>query len=108
MIEIKEGQIYTFNNGATYHIINHIEDDNDVWYQLWSKEEISLWNKIYPNEIVFIDIDFISKDEFAEWFETCGKFVGNMNKEFGLNDNWNMVKKKEATKVWFKMTENVG
>lgn len=108
MLEIEEGQIYTFDKGKTYQIINHIEDDNDVWYQLWSKEEISLWNKIYPNEIVFIDIDFISKYDFEEWYNSCGKYVGLMNKDYGLNNNWNMVKKNKATKLWFKMTENIG
>ena len=107
MLEFEEGQIYTFDKGKTYQIINHIEDDNDVWYQLWSKEENSLWNKIYPNEIVFIDIDFISKYDFEKLFNEYGKYIGKMNKEYALNNNWNLVKKKKATKLWFKM-ENIG
>ena len=112
MIDVKEGQIYTFNNDITYYIINHIEDDNDIWYQIWQAKEIptkeNWWFKIYPNEIIFVDIDFISKYEFEEWYNVCGKYVGLINKDYGLNNNWNMVKKNKATKLWFKMTEDIG
>lgn len=106
MKKIKEGQIYTFDNGLNYYIINHIEND-DIWYQIWTKKEVYLWSKLYPNEIIFIDVDFISKYEFEELFNDCGKYVGLMNKDYGLNDNWNLVKKKKATKSWFKM-DNIG
>lgn len=107
MVEIKEGQIYTFDNGNTYNIINHIEDDNDIWYQIWITDQNNIWAKLYPDEIVFIDIDFISKYEFEEMFKEHGKYLGQINKDYGLNDNWNLVKKKKATKLWFKM-ENIG
>lgn len=106
MRKIKEGQIYTFDNGLNYYIINHIEND-DIWYQIWTKHEPNFWSKLYPNEIIFIDVDFISKYEFEELFNNCGKYVGLMNKDYGLNDNWNLVKKKKATKSWFKM-DNIG
>lgn len=104
---IEEGQIYTFDNEKTYNIINHIEDDYDIWYQIWSKDESYLYCKIHPNEITFIDIDFISKYEFEELFKEYGKYIGKMNKDYDLNNNWNMVIKKKATKSWFKM-KNIG
>lgn len=107
MREIEEGQIYTFDNERTYYIINHIEDDNDIWYQIWVNDKHSIWAKLYPDEIVFIDIDFVSKYEFEEMFKEHGKYLGQINKDYGLNDNWNLVKKKKATKLWFKM-ENIG
>ena len=69
-MKIEEGQIYTFDNEKTYNIINHIEDDYDIWYQIWSKDESYLYSKIHPNEITFIDIDFISKYEFEELFKS--------------------------------------
>lgn len=106
MRKIKEGQIYTFDNGKNYYIINHIEND-DIWYQIWTKEEQYLWSKLYPNEIIFIDIDFISKYEFEEMFNEYGKYIGLMNKDFGLNKNWNLVEKKKSCNKWFKMTENI-
>lgn len=109
MVELKEGQIYTFDQGKTYHIINHIEDDNDVWYQIWQVKpnEDNLWSKVYPNEIFFMDIDFISKYEFEELLKEYGQYIGLMNKDYALNNNWNIVKKKKATKLWFKM-DNIG
>lgn len=106
MLKLKEGQIYTFDKGKKYYIINHFEND-DIWFQVWVKDEPHFWSKLFPNEIIFIDVDFMSKYEFKALFDISGKYVGLMNKDYDLNDNWNMVKKKKSTKSWFKMT-NIG
>lgn len=116
-MKIEIGQVYTFNNGTTYDIINHIEKD-DIWYQIWQIKDLSyydkatqsmvVWSKALPNnEGNFMDIDFMSKGEFEALFKEKGKLLGKMNKDFGLNQKWNLVPKKQATRDWFAMTENI-
>ena len=105
MLKTKVGQIYTFDSGKNYYILNHFDDD-DIWFQVWTKDENYIWSKLYPNEIIFKDIDFMSKYEFEQLFNDTGKYIGTMNKEYGLNDKCNLVEKKYATKFWTVM-ENI-
>lgn len=102
MLKLKVGQIYNFGNEKNYYIINSFDKD-DIWIQIWTKDENYIWTKIYSGEIIFKDIDFISKYEFEQLFNDIGKYIGIMNKDYGLNNNWNLVEKKYATKIWFTM-----
>ena len=122
-MQIETGQIYTFNKSATYDVINHIEKgktkrEDKIWYLIYQIGDLSyfdkklnrsiIWSKAMPNnEGTCMDVEYMYRFEFEELFNKQGKFIGVMNKDFGLNDRWNLVKKDIATKDWESMKENI-
>lgn len=123
-MEIKVGQVYTFNDGETYDVINNIGEDGKIWYQIWQIKDLTYWDektksrvawsKAMPNnEGTVVDIEVMTKKEFMSVFKngvfynktkkTYGKLLGEMNKDFGLNDKWHLVPIDKATKKWKPM-----
>ena len=123
-MEIKVGQVYTFNDGETYDVINNIGEDGRIWYQIWQIKDLTYWDektnsrvawsKAMPNnEGTVVDIEVMTKKEFMSVFKngvfynktkkTYGKLLGEMNKDFGLNDKWHLVPIDKATKKWKPM-----
>lgn len=123
-MQIKVGQVYTFNDGETYDVINNIDKDGKIWYQIWQIKDLTywdektksrvVWSKAMPNnEGTVVDIEVMTKKEFMSVFKngvfynktkkTYGKLLGEMNKDFGLNDNWRLVPIDKATKKWNPM-----
>lgn len=123
-MEIKVGQVYTFNDGETYDVINNIGEDGRIWYQIWQIKDLTYWDektnsrvawsKAMPNnEGTVVDIEVMTKKEFMSVFKngvfynktkkTYGKLLGEMNKDFGLNDKWHLVPIDKATKKWNPM-----
>lgn len=123
-MEIKVGQVYTFNDGETYDVINNIGEDGRIWYQIWQIKDLTYWDektnsrvawsKAMPNnEGTVVDIEVMTKKEFMGVFKngvfynktkkTYGKLLGEMNKDFGLNDKWHLVPIDKATKKWKPM-----
>ena len=122
-MQIEIGQVYTFNKNKTYDVINHIEKDlkskrlDRIWYQIYQIGDLSyfdkklnrsiIWSKAMPNnEGTMMDVEYMYRYEFEELFNKQGKLIGVMNKDFGLNNNWNLVKKDIATKDWEPMKED--
>ena len=122
-MQIEIGQVYTFNKSKTYDVINHIEKDlkskrlDRIWYQIYQIGDLSyfdkklnrsiIWSKAMPNnEGTMMDVEYMYRYEFEELFNKQGKLIGVMNKDFGLNNNWNLVKKDIATKDWEPMKED--
>lgn len=122
-MQIEIGQVYTFNKSATYDVINHIEKGktkrfDKIWYLIYQIGDLSyfdkklnrsiIWSKAMPNnEGTCMDIEYMYRYEFEELFNKQGKLVGVMNKDFGLNDEWNLVKKDIATKEWKPMKDEM-
>lgn len=122
-MQIELGQIYTFNKSKTYDVINYIEKGktkrfDKIWYLIYQIGDLDyfdrklnrsiIWSKAMPNnEGTCIDIEYMYRFEFEELFNKQGKFIGVMNKDFGLNDRWNLVKKDIATKDWEPMKDNM-
>lgn len=124
-MEIKVGQVYTFNDGETYDVINNIGEDGRIWYQIWQIKDLTywdektksrvVWSKAMPNnEGIVVDIEVMTKQEFTDLFNkgvhgygyNCnGKLLGEINKDFGLNDKWHLVPIDKATKKWKPMKE---
>lgn len=122
-MEIKVGQIYTFNDGETYDVINNIGEDGRIWYQIWQIKDLTCWDKetksrvvwskaIPNNEGTVVDIEVMTPKEFEDLFnkgihgygyDCNGKLLGEMNKDFGLNDDWRLVPIDKATKKWKPM-----
>lgn len=123
-MEIKVGQVYTFNDGETYDVINNIGEDGRIWYQIWQIKDLTYWDektnsrvawsKAMPNnEGTVVDIEVMTKKEFMSVFKngvfynkikkTYGKLLGEMNKDFGLNDKWHLVPIDKASKKWKPM-----
>lgn len=121
IMKIKVGQIYTFNDGETYDVIVKIEKDK-IWYQIWQikdltywEEEIQsriVWSKAMPNnEGMFVELEYMTPKEFEDLFnqgihgygyDCNAKFLGEMNKDFGLNKHWRLVpiNKADKNKKW--------
>lgn len=122
-MQIEIGQIYTFNKSKTYDVINHIEKGktkrfDKIWYLIYQIGDLSyfdkklnrsiIWSKAMPNnEGTMMDVEYMYRYEFEELFNKQGKLVGVMNKNFGLNDEWNLVKKDIATKEWKPMKDEM-
>ena len=122
-MQIELGQIYTFNKSKTYDVINYIEKGktkrfDKIWYLIYQIGDLDyfdrklnrsiIWSKAMPNnEGTCMDIEYMYRFEFEELFNKQGKFIGVMNKDFGLNDRWNLVKKDIATKDWEPMKDNM-
>lgn len=122
-MQIEIGQIYTFNKSKTYDIINHIEKGktkrfDKIWYLIYQIGDLDyfdkklnrsiIWSKAMPNnEGTCMDVEYMYRFEFEELFNKQGKFIGVMNKDFGLNDRWNLVKKDIATKDWEPMKDGM-
>ena len=123
-MQIEIGQVYTFNKSATYDVINYIEKDfkskrfDKIWYLIYQIGDLSyfdkklnrsiIWSKAMPNnEGTMMDVEYMYRYEFEELFNKQGKLVGVMNKDFGLNDEWNLVKKDIATKEWKPMKDEM-
>lgn len=123
-MQIEIGQVYTFNKSATYDVVNHIEKDfkskrfDKIWYLIYQIGDLSyfdkklnrsiIWSKAMPNnEGTMMDVEYMYRYEFEELFNKQGKLVGVMNKDFGLNDKWNLVKKDIATKEWKPMKDEM-
>lgn len=122
-MQIEIGQIYTFNKSKTYDIINHIEKGktkrfDKIWYLIYQIGDLDyfdkklnrsiIWSKAMPNnEGTCMDVEYMYRFEFEELFNKQGKFIGVMNKDFGLNDRWNLVKKDIATKDWEPMRDGM-
>jgi len=47
-MEIKVGQVYTFNDGETYDVINNIDKDGKIWYQIWQIKDLTYWDEKTP------------------------------------------------------------
>ena len=122
-MQIELGQIYTFNKSKTYDVINHIEKGktkrfDKIWYLIYQIGDLDyfdrklnrsiIWSKAMPNnEGTMMDVEYMYRYEFEELFNKQGKLVGVMNKDFGLNDEWNLVKKDIATKEWKPMKDGM-
>lgn len=122
-MQIELGQIYTFNKSKTYDVINHIEKGktkrfDKIWYLIYQIGDLDyfdrklnrsiIWSKAMPNnEGTCMDVEYMYRFEFEELFNKQGKFIGVMNKDFGLNDRWNLVKKDIATKEWEPMKDEM-
>ena len=122
-MQIEIGQVYTFNKSKTYDVINTIENGktkrfDKIWYLIYQIGDLDyfdrklnrsiIWSKAMPNnEGTCMDIEYMYRFEFEELFNKQGKLVGVMNKDFGLNDNWNLVKKDIATKDWEPMKDEM-
>lgn len=122
-MQIEIGQIYTFNKSKTYDVINHIEKGktkrfDKIWYLIYQIGDLDyfdrklnrsiIWSKAMPNnEGTMMDVEYMYRYEFEELFNKQGKFIGVMNKDFGLNDEWNLVKKDIATKEWKPMKDEM-
>lgn len=122
-MQIEIGQVYTFNKSKTYDVINHIEKGktkrfDKIWYLIYQIGDLDyfdrklnrsiIWSKAMPNnEGTMMDVEYMYRYEFEELFNKQGKLVGVMNKDFGLNDEWNLVKKDIATKDWEPMKDNM-
>lgn len=120
-MQIEIGQVYTFNKSKTYDVINYVEKGktkrfDKIWYLIYQIGDLDyfdrklnrsiIWSKAMPNnEGTCMDIEYMYRFEFEELFNKQGKLVGVMNKDFGLNDNWNLVKKDIATKDWEPMKD---
>ena len=120
-MQIEIGQVYTFNKSKTYDVINYVEKGktkrfDKIWYLIYQIGDLDyfdrklnrsiIWSKAMPNnEGTCMDIEYMYRFEFEELFNKQGKLVGVMNKDFGLNDNWNLVKKDIATKDWKPMKD---
>lgn len=121
-MQIEIGQVYTFNKSKTYDVINYIEKDfkskrfDKIWYLIYQIGDLDyfdrklnrsiIWSKAMPNnEGTCMDVEYMYRYEFEELFNKQGKLVGVMNKDFGLNDKWNLVKKDIATKDWEPMKD---
>lgn len=124
-MEIKVGQVYTFNDGETYDVINNIGEDGRIWYQIWQIKDLTywdektksrvVWSKAMPNnEGIVVDIEVMTKQEFTDLFnkgvhgygyDCNGKLLGEMNKDFGLNDKWHLVPIDKSTKKWKPMED---
>ena len=113
---IKVGQVYTFNNGETYDIIEEIEP-NKIWYQIWQIKDLTywdkklnryiIWSKGFPNhEGTCVELEYMTFEEFRECFDKRGKYLGEMNKDFGLNEHFRLVRINEATRPWRTMKEH--
>ena len=122
-MKIKVGQVYTFNDGETYDVINNIGEDGRIWYQIWQIKDLTywdektksrvVWSKAMPNnEGTVVDIEVMTPQEFEDLFnkgmhdygyDCNGKLLGEMNKDFGLNDNWRLVPIDKAIKKWKPM-----
>lgn len=120
-MEIKVGQVYTFNDGETYDVIVSVEPDN-IWYQIWQIKDLTywdektkrrvLWSKAMPNnEGTVVDLECMTPQEFEDLFnkgmygygyDCNGKLLGEMNKDFGLNKDWRLVPidKADKNKIW--------
>lgn len=122
-MQIEVGQIYTFNKSKTYDVINYVEKgktkrEDKIWYLIFQIGDLDyfdrklnrsiIWSRAMPNnEGTCMDIEYMYRFEFEELFNKQGKFIGVMNKDFGLNDRWNLVKKDIATKDWEPMMDNM-
>lgn len=122
-MQIEIGQVYTFNKSKTYDVINYVEKGktkrfDKIWYLIYQIGDLDyfdrklnrsiIWSKAMPNnEGTCMDIEYMYRFEFEELFNKQGKLVGVMNKDFGLNDNWNLVKKDIATKDWEPMKDEM-
>ena len=122
-MQIEIGQVYTFNKSKTYDVINTIENGktkrfDKIWYLIYQIGDLDyfdrklnrsiIWSKAMPNnEGTMMDVEYMYRYEFEELFNKQGKLVGVMNKDFGLNDEWNLVKKDIATKEWKPMKDEM-
>lgn len=111
-MEIKVGQVYTFNDGVTYDVIVSVEPDN-IWYQIWQIKDLTYWDEKTKNQVVWskampnnegtvVDLENMEPKEFEELFNKQGKLLGEMNKDFGLNEHWRLVPidKADKNKKW--------
>ena len=64
------------------------------------------------NEGSVVDIEVMTPKEFEDLFnkgihrygyDCNGKLLGEMNKDFGLNDDWRLVPIEKATRKWKPM-----
>lgn len=113
-MEIKVGQVYTFNDCETVDVINSISGDV-IYYQIWQIKDLTyidsnnrkvVWSKALPNnEGTLVDGESMT---FKEW-ETAKefakkkyKYLGLMNIDYALNEKWHLVKKKKdgVYRVW--------
>ena len=120
-MKIKVGQVYTFNDGETYDVIINIKKNGEIWYQIWQIKDLTywdektksrvVWSKAMPdNEGTFVDIESLLKEDFEKLYKDgiqyyedkrlYGKLLGEMNKDFGLNDKFHLVPIEKATKKW--------
>ena len=124
-MEIKVGQVYTFNDGETYDVINNIGEDGRIWYQIWQIKDLTYWDKETKSRVVWskampnnegtvVDIEVMTPKEFEDLFnkgvhnygyDCDAKLLGEMNKDFGLNDHWRLVPIDKATKKWKPMED---
>lgn len=111
-MDIKIGQVYTFNDGETYDVIVKIEKAK-IWYYIWQIKDLTywdektksrvVWSKAMPNnEGTVVDLEVMELKEFKYLFNRKGKLLGEMNKDFGLNKDWLLVPidKADKNKKW--------
>lgn len=113
-MKIKVGQVYTFNDGETYDVIVDIDKKGKIWYHIWQIKDLTywdektqsrvVWSKAMPhNEGTVVDLEFMTEQDFEDSFKISGKLLGEMNKDFGLNDHFRLVPIDKATKKWKPM-----
>lgn len=120
-MQIKIGQVYTFNNGETYDVIVKIEKDK-IWYQIWQIKDLTYWEKEIQSRVVWskampnnegtvVDLECMTPKEFEDLFnkgmhgygyDCNGQLLGEMNKDFGLNEHFRLVPidKADKSKIW--------